>query len=88
MSTTDRPDLEPAEEPIVETIMIEIDGMHSPECARAIEQALRQTDGVERAEVHAESRILTVTFDTRKTHAPALHDVILKTGYRPSPYAE
>ncbi len=29
-----------------------------------------------------------VTFDARKTHAPDLHDAILKSGYSPAPVAD
>ena len=29
-----------------------------------------------------------VTFDARKTHAPDLHDAILKSGYKPAPVAD
>jgi len=29
-----------------------------------------------------------ITFDARKTHAPDLHDAILKSGYKPSPFAD
>jgi hypothetical protein len=29
-----------------------------------------------------------VTFDPRKTHAPDLHDAILKSGYKPGPVAD
>jgi len=88
MSTPNRPDLEPADDPMIETKLIEIDGMRSLQCAHAIETALRKTDGVQRAEVDLDRELLTVIFDTRKTHVPALHDVILKTGYRPARNAD
>ena len=30
------------------------------------------------------SGMVTVTFDARKTHVPALHDELLKAGYTPA----
>ena len=35
----------------------------------------------------ARERVI-ITFDARKTHAPDLHDAILKSGYKPAPIAD
>jgi len=37
--------------------------------------------------VETDSERVVVTFDARKTHAPDVHDVILKSGYKPAPFA-
>jgi hypothetical protein len=31
---------------------------------------------------------VVVTFDARKTHAPDLHDAILKSGYKPATFSD
>ena len=71
-----------------ETKNIEIDGMTCDNCVRIIEKALRGADGVKEVRVDRAKRLATVTFDTRKTHIPELHDILLRHGYRPMPFAE
>ena len=45
-------------------------------------------DGVKEVVADPESENVWVTFDARKTHAPAIHDAILKSGYKPAPFAD
>ena len=76
------------EERFLETKKIEIDGMTCDNCVRIIEKALRGVDGVKDVQVDRVRRLATVTFDTRKTHMPELHDILLRHGYTPMPFAE
>ena len=43
--------------------------------------------GVQSVEVHPRRERVIVTFDARRTHPPDLHDAILKSGYKPAPFA-
>jgi copper chaperone CopZ len=70
-------------ERVTETKHILIDGMTCDECVRTIERALRKVDGVEQVQVDRSKARATVTYDTRKTNIPALHDTLLKSGYHP-----
>jgi copper chaperone CopZ len=53
-------------------------------CVRTVEKALRGVPGVTQVRVNRHAAQATVTFDSTKTHLPALHDALLKSGYRPS----
>ena len=64
---------ERADHAILETIEIATEGEDCDECVRKVDL------GHER---------VVVTFDARKTHAPDLHDAILKSGYKPGRFAE
>ncbi len=44
--------------------------------------------GVKDVGTDVASELVTVTFDARKTYAPDLHDIILKSGYKPGPMAD
>ena len=74
-----------SEKDIYQTITIATEGMHSEESAREVESVLRGCDGVKEAKANAKEARVSVTFDPRVTHGPALHDAVLKAGYRPSP---
>jgi copper chaperone CopZ len=67
-----------------ETREIGIAGMTCDHCVRRVETALRKQPGVSRVNVDRAAARATITFDTRKTDIPALHDAILKSGYQPS----
>ena len=69
---------------VLETQDIGIEGMTCDNCVRRVEKALRGVNGVTEVRVDLQAALATVTFDTRKTHMPDLHDALLKSGYRPS----
>jgi len=69
----------------LETHDIGISGMTCDNCVHRVETALRGVNGVTKVHVDRRSARATVTFDTTRTHIPELHDVLLKSGYRPSP---
>ena len=76
------------EERLLETHVIEIDGMTCDSCVNIINDALRVVDGVKDVRVDRPSRRVAVTYDSSKTNIPALHDVLLDHGYRPTIFAE
>jgi copper chaperone CopZ len=75
-------------EPVLETKDVAIAGMTSDACVKIIERALRKKDGVTEVRVDRDRSVATVTYDTRKTDIPALHDALLKSGYHPTREAE
>ncbi len=70
---------------VLETHDIGISGMTCDKCVQRVEKALRSVNGVTKLQVDLKGALATVTFDTTKTHIPALHDALLKSGYKPSP---
>jgi copper chaperone CopZ len=79
---------ERADHPILEKIEIATEGEDCDECVRKLRQPLMKIRGVRDVTVDLVTERVIVTFDARKTHAPDLHDAILKSGYKPSPSAE
>jgi len=55
---------------------------------RKLRPVLKNIPGVKDVKVNLERERVVVTFDARKTHAPDLHDAILKSGYKPAPVAD
>jgi copper chaperone CopZ len=70
-------------EAVWETRDIGIAGMTCDNCVRRVEKALKGKPGVREVKVDREAARASVTFDTRKTNIPELHDVLLKSGYHP-----
>ena len=87
LDPSDPHDLRPTEEASIETVHLAMDGLTKEDSVAHVVEVLKKMDGVR--EVHGEnaSGIITVTFDARKTHVPALHDGLLKAGYTPAPTA-
>lgn len=73
---------------LLETKEIGIAGMTCDNCVRTIERALRGKEGVREVKVDRAKGLATVTYDTRKTNIPALHDILLKAGYTPTATAD
>lgn len=69
---------------VTETREIGISGMTCDKCAARVEKALRGVHGVKDVRVDRQAARATVTFDTVNTNIPALHDALLKSGYKPS----
>ncbi len=84
MDITNIANLPNPEAAILETKNIALDGITGEQPVRAIEEALRSTPGVVEVHIDRERRIASVTFDTRHTNFPELHEVLLRSGYRPS----
>jgi copper chaperone CopZ len=79
---------ERADHAILETIEIATAGEDCNECVRKLRPVLKNIPGVKGVNVNLERERMIVTFDARKTHAPDLHDAILKSGYKPAPVAD
>ncbi len=75
---------ERADHAIVETIEIATEGEDCDECVRKLRPVLMKINGVRDVIVDLEDEKVIVKFDARKTHAPDLHDAILKSGYKPA----
>ncbi|MDP2262714.1 MAG: cation-translocating P-type ATPase [Hydrogenophaga sp.] len=59
-----------------------VQGMYCAACADTVESALQHHPGVERAQVHAATRRLTVRWDPAKTRMSSLAQAVGATGYR------
>ncbi len=75
---------ERADHAILETIEIATEGDDCDECVRKLSEPLLGIKGVCDVKVDPEHSRVVVRFDARKTHAPDLHDAILKSGYKPA----
>ena len=71
-------------EPLLETKEFALAGMTDDQCVETIERALRRKEGVTDIHVDRDRSVATVTYDTRKTNIPVLHDALLKSGYHPT----
>ena len=74
--------------PVVETIEIATEGEDCDECVRKLRPVLTKIPGVQDIKVDLKHERVVVAFDARKTHPPDLHDAILKSGYKPAPFAD
>ena len=72
------------ERPVIETTTIGIEGMTCERCVQKVEQALRGARGVKDVRVNLSNATAEVTFDSRITHFPDLHDRLLASGYKPA----
>jgi copper chaperone CopZ len=79
---------EHADHAIIETIEIATEGEDCDQCVRKLRPLLMRISGVQDVTIDLERERVIVKFDARKTHAPDLHDAILKSGYKPAPLAE
>jgi copper chaperone CopZ len=77
-----------ADHAILETIDIATEGEDCDECVRKLRPVLKDIAGVQDVKVDLPNERVIVTFDARKTHAPDLHDAILKSGYKPASMAD
>lgn len=72
----------------METIEIATEGEDCDECVRKLREPLLRIAGVQSVNVNTDRERVVVRFDARKTHVPDLHDAILKSGYKPAPFAD
>ena len=84
LDPADPHDLRSTDEAAIETVQLAVDGLTEKDSVARVADILKQVDGV--SDVHGQnaSGMITVTFDARKTHVPALHDALLKGGYTPA----
>jgi copper chaperone CopZ len=79
---------ERADHAILESIEIATAGEDCDECVRKLQPVLTKIPGVQEVKVDLQRELVIVSFDARKTHAPDLHDAILKSGYKPATLAD
>ena len=77
-----------ADHAVLETIEIATEGEDCDACVRRLRPVLKKINGVQDVAIDLPRERVIVKFDARKTHAPDLHDAILKSGYKPAPIAE
>jgi len=88
MEASDPHNPERADHAILETIEIATEGEDCDECVRKLREPLMRINGVREVKVDLGHERVIVTFDARKTHAPDLHDAILKSGYKPARFPD
>lgn len=88
MEPSDPHNPERADHAIIETIEIGTEGEDCDECVRKLRPVLMKINGVQDVIVDLPDERVIVKFDARKTHAPDLHDAILKSGYKPGDVAD
>src|ERR687886_287919 len=88
LDPADPHNLQGAEQPVLERVEIATEGEDCDECVRKLREPLMRINGVKEVRVDTDSERVIVTFDARKTHAPDLHDAILRSGYKPAPLAD
>ena len=88
MEPSDPHNPERADHAIIETIEIGTEGEDCDECVRKLRPVLMKINGVQDVIVELPDERVIVKFDARKTHAPDLHDAILKRGYKPATVAD
>lgn len=59
----------------------EVDGMHCASCVSAVEQSLRETDGVEEANVNLATESATVAYDEAQVSWSTVQEAIEAAGY-------
>lgn len=73
---------------MLERISVATEGEDCDECVRKLRGPLMRMPGVCDVHVDTKRERVIVTFDARKTHPPDLHDAILRSGYKPAPFAD
>jgi copper chaperone CopZ len=67
-----------------ETRVLAIEGMTCDKCVESLTRGLKRVNGIKEVSIDRNSAQATITFDTTKTDMPAIHDAILKSGYKPT----
>jgi copper chaperone CopZ len=67
-----------------DTRVLGIEGMTCDNCVKTLAKALKRVNGVKDVEVDRENARASITFDTTKTDMPAIHEAILRSGYKPT----
>lgn len=62
-------------------IVLNIEGMHCPMCAKHVTEALRETSGVKKAEVRLEENTARVVYDDAQTNLEQISAAVAEAGY-------
>lgn len=65
----------------METVLIQVDGMHCGGCASSVSKALLALDGVAKAEVSHEKAQAQVQFDAQKVSTATLLEAVEEAGF-------
>jgi copper chaperone CopZ len=65
-----------------------IEGANTERTIHKIEKAFKKAPGVKDVSIDREHHVALITYDTAKTNVPELHDILLKSGYKPTRIAE
>ncbi len=84
LDPADPHDLRPTDKAAIETAQLAMDGLTEADNVQKVVDILQAVDGVQEVHGTPASGMVTVTFDARKTHVPALHDALLRGGYHPA----
>jgi copper chaperone CopZ len=68
---------------LLETKTLGVAGMTTERCVKKIEKAFKKQPGVKSIHIDRETETATVTFDSRRTNMPELHELLLRSGYKP-----
>ncbi|HVV01565.1 MAG TPA: heavy-metal-associated domain-containing protein [Verrucomicrobiae bacterium] len=74
----------PREERVTDSVTIGITGMTCDQCVKKVEQTLRKLPGIKDVKVSRQEAVARVTYDDTMIDVPAMHDALLKSGYKPS----
>lgn len=66
----------------METIKLNIEGMHCPSCETLIIDELKELNGVKKAKIDHKSGIADIEFDSSKTTKEQIIETIKKEGYK------
>jgi copper chaperone CopZ len=66
----------------MQSMTLEIDGMHCDGCARTIDHVLRRQPGVWEAEVSLDEGSARVLFDPEQVSVDQIAEAVRKAGYR------
>jgi copper chaperone CopZ len=67
-----------------ETRVLGIEGMTCDKCVETLTKALKRVNGIKEVKVDRHDARAEITFDTTKTDMPAIHEAILRSGYKPA----
>lgn len=66
---------------MTETIKLQIKGMSCNHCKSAVENAMKEIDGVQSADVHLDEGTVTVKYDSNKVDIDHFTEAIDDAGY-------
>jgi copper chaperone len=69
---------------VSETRVLGIEGMTCDNCVKTLTKALKGINGVKDVEIDRASARASITFDRTKTNMSAIHEAILRSGYKPT----
>jgi copper chaperone CopZ len=69
-------------DPFLKTQNIRIHDLECDNCISSLDELFMSIDGVMAVRVNPDDQVAEVTFDTRKTNLPLIHEILLRSGYK------